>query len=107
MRPSDGLDTMAELAGCSRNGGEAELRTGDRVRLARPQAHLPAGEVGRVIGFIRRERAMAVIKFGRVGDVVRVDPLDLERFDRPWLLGDSCRQESLPGRIPRGGGPRL
>jgi hypothetical protein len=67
------------VGGCSRNGGDAELRTGDRVRLARPQAHVPATEVGHVIGFIRTERAMVVVKFDCVGDVVRVYPEDLER----------------------------
>jgi hypothetical protein len=60
--------------------GDAELRAGDQVRLTRAQADVPAGAVGLILGFIRRERGLVVVKFDGIGQASRVYPEDIERL---------------------------
>jgi len=71
------MATMLESRG---DRGDAELRAGDRVRLTRAQADVPAGAVGLILGFIRRERGLVVVKFDGIGQAIRVDPEDVEKL---------------------------
>jgi hypothetical protein len=72
MRLGVGPGTMVAVTAGSGEEGDAGLRAGDHVRLSR--------SIGHIVGFIRRESAVVVIKFDRSSDLVRVDPAEIERL---------------------------
>jgi hypothetical protein len=80
MRWSSAPETIAAMLGARGDRGDAELRAGDHVRLTRAQADVPAGAVGLILGFIRRERVLVVVKFDGFGQATRVHPEDIERL---------------------------
>jgi hypothetical protein len=58
------------------------LSSGDRVRLTGPVDSLPSGAIGVVVGFVRRDTELIVVKFAEVDGVVRVQRDEIERVDR-------------------------
>jgi hypothetical protein len=71
---------MAAMLESRGDRGDATLRAGDQVRLTRAQADVPVGAVGLILGFIRRERGLVVVKFDGIAQAIRVYPEDVERL---------------------------
>jgi hypothetical protein len=57
------------------------LRTGDAVRLRREPRSAPANAEGVVVGFLRRQPELVVVRLAGSRRIVEVRPEDVEKSD--------------------------